>query len=136
MDLSQPIGLAFNRDMKVTKVIPNGQGEKAGITVGSLVLAVAGSLVRNVVDFQLEMRRCSFNGDEFCEVDFQIKERKFCKVGLVVCCLALELTYKRKSFEVCSKVSPENVFLFAVMLLATGAAEPPFRDAVFARPPR
>jgi len=91
VDLSQPIGLAFNRDMKVTKVIPNGQGEKAGITVGSLVLTVAGSTVRNVVDFQLEMRRCSFNGDECCEVDFQIKERKFCKVGVVVCCLCLKL---------------------------------------------
>ena len=79
--MAQPIGLAFNRDMKVTKVIPNGQGEQGGIPVGSIVLAVAGTPVKNVVDFQLEMRRCSFNGDEFCEVDFQIKERKFCKVS-------------------------------------------------------
>jgi len=78
--LALPIGLAFNRDMKVTKVTPNGQGEQGGIPVGSIVLAVAGTPVKNVVDFQLEMRRCSFNGDEFCEVDFQIKERKFCKV--------------------------------------------------------
>ena len=32
--------------------------------------------------FQLEMRRCQFNGDEFCEVDFQTKARKFATVHL------------------------------------------------------
>ena len=68
VDLSQPIGQTFNRDLKVTKVHPGGQAEAAGINNGSIALAVAGNRIKNVVDFQLEMRRCQFNGDSHCEV--------------------------------------------------------------------
>jgi S1-C subfamily serine protease len=34
-------------------VHPDGQGEKAGISTGSIVIAVAGKEVKNVVDFQV-----------------------------------------------------------------------------------
>jgi hypothetical protein len=68
VDLAKPIGLSFTRDMRVTKVHPAGQAEGVGIMKGAIVVAVAGVRIRNVVDFQLEMRRCQFAGDEHCEV--------------------------------------------------------------------
>lgn len=39
---------------RVTKVHPGGQAEKAGITSGAIVIAVAGKEVKNVVEFQVQ----------------------------------------------------------------------------------
>lgn len=55
VDLGKPIGVAFNRDMRVTKVHPGGQAEAAGIMKGAIAVAVAGVKIKNVVDFQLEV---------------------------------------------------------------------------------
>ena len=73
IDFEQELGVSFDRDLKVTRVAQGGQGQLKGIQAGFRLLSVEGVSVTNVVDFQLEKRRCEFDGRSKCELEFKVR---------------------------------------------------------------
>lgn len=72
LDISEPLGLSFDKDLKVT--LSKGQGEAAGVHIGCRVVSLAGESVASVGDFKKCLDKAKARGDVLLEFGFLAPE--------------------------------------------------------------